>query len=135
MDITNKRKWQVRLAAILIFLLGCAAGALALNAYKRWGGRTRDGSRQERFERMLDSLQLSADQKTQVNQILTDTRTQLQALRKESEPRFDEIRRQADERLQKVLTPEQWKQFEQQRDKMRGRDRDRRGRGDASGSP
>ena len=135
MDITNKRKWQVRLAAILIFLLGCAAGALALNAYKRWGGRARDGSRQERFERMLDSLQLSADQKTQVNQILTDTRTQLQALRKESEPRFDEIRRQADERLQKVLTPEQWKQFEQERDKMRGRDRDRRGRGDASASP
>ena len=37
MDITTKRKWQVRLAAVLIFLLGFAAGALALNAYKRWG--------------------------------------------------------------------------------------------------
>ena len=46
MDITNKRKWQVRLAAILIFLLGFAAGALALNAYRRWG-RTGPVSRRE----------------------------------------------------------------------------------------
>ena len=131
MDTTNKRKWQVRLAAILIFLLGFAAGALALNAYKRWG-RTGVASRQERFERMLDSLQLSAEQKTQVNQIVSDTRTQLQALRKESEPRVGEIRQQADERLKKVLTPDQWKQFEQEREKLRGRDR--RGRGNTSGN-
>src|SRR6185503_5546662 len=103
MDITNKRKWQVRLAAILIFLLGGAAGALALNAYKRWG-RGGPVSRQDRFERMIDSLNLNADQKTQVDQILSDTREQLQSLRKESEPRVNEIRRQADERLQKVLT-------------------------------
>ena len=119
---TNKKKWQVRLAAILIFLLGFAAGALALNAYKRWS-RTGVVSRQDRFERMLDSLQLNAEQKTQVHQILGDTRVQLQALRKESEPRVAEIRRQADDRLQKVLTAEQWKQFEQERDKLRTRDR------------
>jgi Spy/CpxP family protein refolding chaperone len=138
MDITNKSKWQVRLAAILIFVLGFAAGALALNAYKRWGGPYfRSGgelSRQNRFDRMIDSLQLNADQKTQVDQILSDTRTQLQGLRKESEPRVAEIRRQADERLQKVLTPDQWKQFAQERDKMRN-SRERRGRGDVSGSP
>ena len=132
MDNTNKKKWQVRLAAVLIFLLGFAAGALALNGYKRWG-RTGMVSRQDRFERMLDSLQLNAEQKTQVHQILSDTRAQLQGLRKESEPKVTEIRKQADERLQKVLTPDQWKQFEQERDKMRNRDR--RGRENASGTP
>jgi Spy/CpxP family protein refolding chaperone len=132
MDITNKSKWQVRLAALLIFLLGFAAGALALNGYKRLRRGNVEESRQNRFERMLDSLQLNADQKTQVHQILGDTRQQLQALRKESEPRVEEIRRQADERLQKVLTPDQWKQFQQERDKRRSRDR--RGR-DSSGSP
>ncbi|HEV7746628.1 MAG TPA: periplasmic heavy metal sensor [Pyrinomonadaceae bacterium] len=132
MDNTNKKKWQVRLAAILIFLLGFAAGALALNGYKRWG-RTGVVSRQDRFERMLDSLQLNAEQKTQVQQILADTRGQLQTLRKESEPRVTEIRKQADERLQKVLTPDQWKQFEQERDKLRSRDR--RGREGGSGTP
>lgn len=133
MDTTNKSKWQVRVAAIVIFLLGFAAGALTLNAYKRWSRSGVEVSRQNRFERMLDSLQLNADQKTQVHQILGDTRQQLQALRKESELRVSEIRRQTDERLQKVLTPDQWKQFQQERDKMRGRER--RGRENWSGTP
>lgn len=123
MDATRKSKWQVRVAAIVIFLLGFAAGALALNAYKRWSRTGVEASRQNRFEQMLDRLQLSADQKTQVHQILGDTRSQLQALRKESEPRLGEIRRQADERLQKVLTPDQWKQFQQERDEFRTRGR------------
>jgi len=132
MDITNRNKWQVRLAAIVIFLLGFAAGALTLNAYKRWSRSGVEASRQDRFERMLDTLQLNADQKTQIHQILEDTREQLQALKKESEPRVSEIRQQTDERLQKVLTPDQWKQFQQERDKLRGRGR---GRENWSGTP
>jgi Spy/CpxP family protein refolding chaperone len=40
-----------------------------------------------------------------------------------------EIRRQADEHLQKVLTPEQWQQFQQMRDEMRVKGR--RGRGNS----
>ena len=128
MNINSKSKWQIRIAALLIFVLGVAAGALALNGYQRWSRSRAEGSRQQRFERMLDRLQLNADQKTQVHQILAETRDQLQNLRKESEPRFDAIRTQADERLQKVLTPEQWKQFQQERDRSRGRER--RGRPD-----
>jgi Spy/CpxP family protein refolding chaperone len=133
MDFINKSKWQVRVAAIVIFVLGFAAGALALNGYKRWSRSGGEASRQNRFERMLDSLQLSAEQKTQVHQILGDTRTQLQGLRKESEPKVVEIRRQADERLQKVLNADQWKQFQQERDKLHNRDR--RGRESLSGTP
>jgi Spy/CpxP family protein refolding chaperone len=123
MDISNKSKRQVRLAALLIFVLGVAAGALGLNGYQRWSRSRAEGSRQQRFERMLDRLQLNQDQKSQVHQILTESREQLQNLRKESEPRFSAIRQQADERLQKVLTPEQWKQFQQERDANRGRER------------
>ena len=37
--------------------------------------------------------------------------------------------RQADERLQKVLTPEQWKQFSQERETMRGHGRHGKGEG------
>lgn len=132
MDVSNKSKWQVRVAALLIFVLGVAAGALALNGYQRWSRSRAEGTRQQRFERMLDRLQLNADQKTQVHQILSETREQLQSLRKESEPRFDAIRQQADERLQKVLTPEQWKQFQQERDAMRGRERRGRPEGNRS---
>ena len=121
MDTVNKSKWQVRGAAVLIFVLGFAAGALTLNAYKRFSRGPGEGSRQGRMEELLDSLKLNADQKTQVHQILGDTREQLQTLRKESEPRVTEIRRQADERLQKVMTPEQWTQFQQARERMRSR--------------
>jgi Spy/CpxP family protein refolding chaperone len=127
MNPNLKSKWQVRVAALVIFVLGFAAGALAMNAYQKWSRINRDGDRAARFEAMLDRLQLSNEQKTQVHQILDETRGQLQALRKESEPRFDAIRQQADERLQKVLSAEQWKQFQQERDSMRSRGR--RGRG------
>jgi Spy/CpxP family protein refolding chaperone len=118
MEKTSKTKWQVRIAAILIFVLGLAAGALALNIYHRWhtGGGRRQG-----FEQMVDRLQLNSDQKTQVQQIFSETREQLEALRKEHDPRVAEIRQHTDERLQKVLTPEQWKQFQQMRDERRSR--------------
>jgi len=125
MNTIQKGKWQVRVAALVIFVIGFAAGALALNVYKRWARTSAVQPRGDRFERMIERLNLNADQKTQVHQILSDTRAQLQTLRKESEPRFDEIRRQADERLQKVLTPEQWQQFQKERSEMRGRGRRR----------
>jgi Spy/CpxP family protein refolding chaperone len=128
MDTNRKSKWQVRLAVLMVFVLGFAAGALALNAYQKWHGSGTESPRQQRFEQMLDRLQLSNEQKNQVHQILSESREQLQTLRKESEPRFDTIRQQADERLQKVLTPEQWKQFQQERDAIRSRSR--RGRPD-----
>ncbi len=125
MDRIRRSSWLVRAAALAIFVLGFAAGALAPAAYRAW---TRDGSgRRDRFAKMSEELKLSAEQQEQVRQIFGETRTQLEALRKESEPRFEEIRRQADERLQKVLTPEQWQQF--QRDREEGRRRGgRRGR-------
>lgn len=120
MENPNKNKWKVRGAVLMIFLLGYVAGGLSLNAYHAWSMSRRDQSRQERFEQMLDRLQLTQDQRNQVKQILSDTREQLQSLRKESEPKFSEIRKQADERLQKVLTPEQWQKFQQMREEMHG---------------
>ena len=129
MDRIAKGKWQVRLAALAVFVLGFAAGALALNAYRAWSaGEVRGGEhRRDRFEQMAERLQLSEEQRAQVKQILADTRAHLRALHKESEPRFEEIRRQADERLQQVLTPEQFQQFQQ----MKGEPR--RGRGGPRG--
>lgn len=125
----NINKWKLRVAALLIFLLGAAAGALAPRAYSAW---FRDGRQHPRegFEQMLDRLQLNAEQKVQVRQILGEAREQFRALRKETEPRENEIRRRADERLRQVLTPEQWQQFQ----KMMS-ERPRRGRGGRGGGP
>jgi Spy/CpxP family protein refolding chaperone len=128
MDRVKKNSWLVRAAALAIFLLGFAAGALAPSAYRAWvrdGGGRQD--RPDRVEQMSERLKLTPEQKAQVQQIFGETRTRLEALRKESEPRFAEIRRDTDERLRQVMTPEQWEQFQRSRDERRGRGR--RGRG------
>ncbi len=123
MDYIAKNKWQIRGATAIIFVLGFTAGILALNVYRGWVRGVGSG-REDRFEQLSNRLQLNADQKTKVQQILGDTREQLRALRKESEPRVTEIRQKTDERLQQVLTPDQWQRFQQ----MRNDGRDRRGR-------
>jgi Spy/CpxP family protein refolding chaperone len=130
MNNITKNRWQVRVAAAIIFVLGFTAGILALNIYR---GLVRADGR-DRFEQLSERLNLTADQKTKVQQIFGDTREQLRALRRESEPRMTEIRQQADERLKQVLSEEQWQQFQTMRDETRGRrggrgprrDRDRR---------
>lgn len=131
MNSMMRNKWQVRLAALCIFVLGFAAGALALNAYRGWArGRGREGGRRH-FERTLfERLQLTGEKRAQAEEILSDARRQMDEARRESEPRFAEIRRQTDERLRQVLTPEQWQQFQQLKEEERGRRRGRRGGGD-----
>lgn len=135
MDRVRKSSWLVRVAALAIFLLGFAAGALAPSAYRAW---VRDGGRQdrpERFDQMSERLKLTPEQKTQVQQIFGETRARLEALRKESEPRFDEIRREADDRLKQVFTPEQWEEFRKSREEGRGRGRRGGGRGGGDAQP
>lgn len=117
MNNITRNRWQVRVAAAIIFVLGFTAGILALNIYR---GLAR-GDGRDRFEHLSERLNLNADQKTKVQTILGDTREQLRALRRESEPRVDEIRRQADERLKQVLSEEQWQQFQTIRNERRRR--------------
>jgi DNA anti-recombination protein RmuC len=118
MDNASRNKWQVRGFALLIFLLGLTSGIMTVNAY-HWVRARRPPA--DRFEQLATRLQLNADQKTKVKQIFGDTRQQLQNLRKESEPQVNDIRQQTDQKLQQVLSPDQWKQFQQMRDEMRAR--------------
>ena len=133
MNWVNKTRWQVRFAAAVIFVLGFAAGILALNVYRGWARNI--GGPRDRFEQMSQQLNLNSDQKTKVQQIFSDTREQLTALRKESEPRVEQIRGQADEKLKQVLTPEQWQQFQKMRDEGARRRGGRGGPGGPGGPP
>ena len=123
MDNLTKNRWQVRVAAIIIFVLGFTAGILALNVYRGWV-RGSGGGPGNRMDELAERLQLTADQKVKVQEIFSDTREQLRAVLRETEPRMQEIRRQADGRLQTVLTAEQWQRFQRLRE-----ERGRRGRG------
>ena len=125
MNNVTRNRWQARVAAVIIFVLGFTAGILALNVYR---GMVRGGGPGNRIDELANRLNLTADQKTKVQEIFSDTREQLRAVRQETEPKMADIRRQADGRLQTVLTPEQWQQFQKLRDERGGR-RGGRGRG------
>jgi Spy/CpxP family protein refolding chaperone len=113
METSAKYKWQVRLAALLLFVVGVLAGILATNLYRERHRSTLSPGSRDRFEHVLESLDLTPDQRAQVQTIFDDTRAQLSELRRQSAPKFREVREQTDERLRKVLTPEQWQQFQQ----------------------
>jgi Spy/CpxP family protein refolding chaperone len=122
MNSNTRSKWQVRLAVLLIFVIGVIAGVLATNIYReRWMPSSAANMRGGRFERMLDRLDLTETQRAQVDAIFDDARERLTELRNESQPRFREVRKQTDERLQSVLTQQQWDQFQQMMSESRKR--------------
>ena len=126
MNSNLRSKWQLRIATLVIFMIGFIAGALAMNIYR---GRPWSFSRANArggFEQMLDRLNLTSEQRTQVDAIFDDAREQLTGLRKESEPRFREVRTHIDDQLKSILTPEQWEQYRQMTDEFR-RNRPHRG--------
>lgn len=119
MNSSNKFNWQVRIAALSVFMLGFVAGALALNAYHVWFATSSQQTKQQRYDQIFEQLSLNDAQRAEVQKIIGETREEIQSLRKESEPRVKEIRGRADERFQKVFTPDQWQKFQNLRDTLR----------------
>lgn len=123
MDNNSKFNWQVRTAALSIFFLGFVAGALALNAYHVWFGAASQTTKQQRYERIFDDLSLSDTQKAEIQQIVGDMRSDIQNVKKESEPKFQEIRGRSDQRFQRIMTPEQWANFQRLRNELREKEK------------
>ena len=121
MENNGKTQWRIRAGVVGVFLLGCLAGALAMNVYRGQFSRSVREPRGERFEQMLDRLNLAPEQRTQVEQIIKESRSQLLDMRRQSVPRYKEIRKQTDEKLQTILSSQQWHQWQQMTGEMRGR--------------
>lgn len=120
MNIESKSKWQIRFATLGIFVLGLVAGAFAFNAYNLWFGAPKPAqTKQEKYEEAFRKLGLNDTQKAEVQRTVNETRESIQKIRQETDPRILEIRTQNDEKLQKILTPAQWQQFQQEREKIR----------------
>lgn len=122
MDRAAKRDWLVRGAALAIFVLGFVAGGLAFNVYR--SGHESGAPSRERFDQMLDRLNLDDGQRAKVKAIFDDTHSQMEELRKECGPKFKAVRERTDARLREVMTPEQWQRFQD----MTSEGRDRRHR-------
>src|SRR5260370_22456279 len=75
------------------------------------------------MQRMMDQLDLSADQKAKVDPILDDEAKQLRALRGDTSPdavkQKAEIRKATDAKIKPLLTGEQWAKLEQLREERR----------------
>ena len=128
METKAKTKWQIRLAVLIIFIIGFVAGALSLDFYRSRNVMSSSRDMRGRFDRVFEKLNLTPDQKDQVRAIFDDARAQLNEIRKQSEPKSREVRKQTDDRLQAVLTPEQWQQFQQMMEEMRSKRPHRRDR-------
>src|SRR5262245_29619677 len=121
METNSKRKWQIRAAVGLIFLLGFLAGALVLNIYHRYQGTINRGA--GRYEQVINSLNLTAEQRSQVDQIMKEARARMIEIRKQSAPQFNAVRQETDERMKSVLTQEQWSQWRRMTSEIRSRRR------------
>lgn len=121
MKSNGRALWRIRAAVVGLFLLGCLAGALGMNIYRTQFSRFTREPRGERFELMLNRLNLTDDQRSQVEQIMKESRSQIIEIRRQSEPRYSDIRKNTEMRLQTVLTSQQWQQWKQITQEMRGR--------------
>lgn len=117
MDRENTFNWKVRGATLGIFLLGCIAGALALNAYQLWFGGASNTTKQQRFERVLNQVELSDTQRAEFQRIMSETREEYK--NRPPNPEFEAIRNRTDEKIKKVLTGEQWEKFQRLRNEFR----------------
>ena len=130
METSVNSKWQIRLAVLLIFVIGFVAGALTMNIYRARHVTSSSASHRDRFERVMEQLNLNAEQRDQVKAIFDDARARFIEMHKEAQPKFQEVREQTDARLRAVLTPDQWEQFQKLTSDHRER-RSRRGKRDS----
>ena len=101
MNPSPKRVWQVRAAALVVFLLGFVAGALALDLYAK-AKRGSGSAPRHRIGRVLDELGLSPEQRERVDAIFADARTDMAEVRRECGPKFREVRQRTDAKLREV---------------------------------
>ena len=113
------------LVIVTTFLLGLLLGIVIGPWLWRRPPQQPPGSFQGMVDQISSELNLTADQRTQVEKILTETRTQMQDVRKQ----FSQIRASSRDRISAVLTPEQQEAFERWKQKHDAR-REQHRRGD-----
>ena len=142
----NRVRIWFSLFVLAVFCVGVAGGVLADRAILRrvafergfdgppprgpmgfgagpMGGRRGAGPPAMLVERLARDLDLTADQKTKIEAVLTGSRTRVETLQRDVHDRFVAEQQGLHEEIRKVLTPAQQEKFDQ-----RERDRARFGR-------
>jgi Spy/CpxP family protein refolding chaperone len=116
MNQRSRMRIVLWLMIVVVFGLGCVAGASLDSLYRSRASSAR-GERSphgpdQMLETMRHDLNLNDQQSQQIRAILEDTRTQYRALRTEVRPRYDTIRQQARGRIRALLSPDQQQHFD-----------------------
>jgi gas vesicle protein len=125
MNNEGKGLWQIRLIATSIFVFGVITGVGGLYSYQSIFSPAKQPTIRERYQEAFNNLDMSSEQREEVQKIVGELKEKLSALRAEAQPRVQEIRAESDEKLQKVLTPEQWEQFREERELIRQTEKNR----------
>ncbi len=127
-------------AAVVVLLSGAAIWAQtgSDNSGPSQEQHERRGRRGGGFERMAQALNLTEEQKSQIQPILQQQRQKLEALRNDNSlsqqqkrEQFQQIREQTRSQINAILTPDQQQKMQQMEQQMR----QRRGRRGGPGGP
>jgi len=139
MESKTNSQTKARLIVVSVFVIGFAAGALALNLYQQLSRsserNTPHNGTEFLLKRMNDKVGLASDQQEQIKKILDETADKYKDIRKEMdpvvkpfEPRFNTVRQESRDRIRALLTAEQLPKYEQmvqEHDKMREQEKER----------
>ncbi len=112
MTVTGRTRLKIWLVLVVVFVLGGVTGAALTGLLRSRASTDRAASREQRFEKMRQDLNLDDKQTTAVRAILDETRNEYRALRTELRPRFEEPRLKARARIRALLNSAQQQKFD-----------------------
>jgi Spy/CpxP family protein refolding chaperone len=137
---SNTSQSKARLIVVSVFVIGFAAGALALNLYQQLTSSSKDKGPHNGAEflinKMNDKVGLTQNQQDQIRKILEETNDKYRELRvnviepriHDVEPQFNAVRQESRDRIRALLTPDQLPKYEEmirERDKMREQEKEK----------
>lgn len=111
-------KLKAAALVICVFLSGAVVGGLAVHVFgdRIWNTSASDSgprvSKNELLQQLTRDLNLTPDQRTQIDSIMDGTLSDINHLLTPLRPEFDQIHQQGRQRIRAVLTPEQLPKFE-----------------------
>ncbi len=129
----NGRSLKGKILVFAVFFIGIATGVLITDFYEtRVAGMAPGTGTRDRASRAVrdvskfhDYLGLDQKQRQQVNEILDETRNEVRTLHKDTQPRFQSIQEESRARIRAILTEEQRKKYDEFRQNLQRRNRDR----------
>lgn len=107
-------KQRAYLYFLSTFLLGVVVGAVGLFLYAWYGGHWHRPMAPRDFVKYLtQELNLSAQQTSQLTQILSDSRTKYEALHAQVRPQFEALRQDTDNQIRQILNADQLLKFDE----------------------